>query len=536
MDTRVKIVFWGGTVANGEDDNLTKSCTLIQVHTGKKISNILVDCGLWQGRKEFFAKHNREFTFNPAIIDAVVITHSHLDHVGRIPILVKKGFGKGGRGGRFFSTSSTRDIAEIMLYDTEKLSALEVRKFHKRKKEKFPINGRRWNKLLEKRLLEMGEEKRDQFLEEIREIKRNKKPEGWEVKIFDKTDISESMRLFKCHEYETPFFKLTNGVRAKFYPPGHVLGGAISVIEIDRKIQGRDQPIKIGFSGDLGRRDGIILPAPKIIQEPLDYWITESTYGTINHPKRSSDLERLLKAVQECVDRKGKILIPSFAFERAQELIYLLSLYMDKGSIPSIPIYLDSPMAAKITEVYADKWYTPMFKGQNDLGYNPFDVEENKHFRIVETNEKSKRLTFRKESAIIIAGSGMGDGGRIRSHFKMGGLSNPKNLICVVGYSVIGTTVRAIADRESEITIDNVIIPNKARMEKFGSFSAHADQKFLTFYTKEIMRKSPDLKKIFINHGGYTNGHGFREHLIHSLPRDWEGKIVVPNAGDVFIL
>jgi metallo-beta-lactamase family protein len=534
MNTKVKIIFLGGTVANGEDDNLTKSCTSIQVRDGKKESVVLVDFGLWQGRKEFFIKHNSDIPVDPTKINAVLLTHSHIDHAGRIPILVKNGFGK--TGGRFFSTFSTRDIAEIMLYDTEKLSAFEAKKFEKmKKKEKSPINGRKWKKNLAKRLSEMGKEKAEKFLEEIKKPREIKKPEGWEAKIFDKADIKKALELFKCHDYESSFFKLAGGIHAKFYPSGHILGGAICIIKIDRKIDGKDKPIMIGFSGDLGRRDGIILPAPKLVEEPLDYWITESTYGNINHPERKNELERFLKVVQECGKRKSKIMIPSFTLERTQELIYLLSLYMDRGNMPKIPIYLDSPMAVDITEVYANNWYSPMFKDQDKLGYNPFDLEENKYFKIIKSNEDSKTLARRKGPAIVIAGSGMGDGGRIRNHLKIG-FPDPNNIVCVVGYAVIGTPVRMIVDKEPEIMMDRIVVPNRARVEKFGSFSAHADQEFLTHYLREIMRKSPDLKNIFINHGGYTNGHGLRNHFLSVLSNDWEEKIVVPDAGDEFVL
>lgn len=533
---KVKISFLGGVVGDGADVNLTKSSTMLRVRNGKEESTVLVDCGLWQGKKELFIRRNKNFSFNPLLIDGVILTHAHIDHNGRLPILIQKGFGEHNGRGRIFATGSSRDITEIMLFDAEKINALEVKKAKRRaKKEKEPLSGRRWKKALEKRILKMDRDEADQFMDEIEKLKRKKKMEGWEVQLFNKADVKKSMTLFKCHDYGPLFFKVAKDIYAKFYPSGHVLGGAICVIRIDRAIEGENKPIYIGFSGDLGRRDGIILPAPKLVQEPLDYWITESTYGAMNHPRRRDELKRFLELVEVCKRNKSKIMIPSFALERTQELVYLLSYHMHKKNIPKVPIYLDSPLALKIMEVYAEQWYTPMFKDQDMLDFNPFDLEENKYIRIVESHQQSQSLAYKKGPAIVIAGSGMADAGRIRNHLKAG-LSDRNNIVCIVGYAVPNTPGRKLVDREPSIVMDGLVISNNARMEKFGSFSAHADQEYLTHYTQEIIRKSPNLKKIFINHGGLKNGWGLKDYLLGKLPYTWQEKIIIPKAEEEFLL
>lgn len=530
---KVGLGFWGGTVGDGSDDNLTKSCTMIQIRNGKDESSVLVDCGLWQGRKELFIKRNKTFSFKPSNIDTVVLTHAHLDHCGRIPILLEEGFGQRNGKGRIFSTSQTRELAEMMLFDAAKINKIEVEKAKRRsKKEKDPLSGRKWKKALKKRLMQMDLESAERYIAKMEEIRKNRKPDGWEVKLFGNHEVRKSMELFKCHGYETNFFKIAKDMYAKFYPSGHILGGAICVIRIDK---GNGQSIYVGFSGDLGRRDGIILPAPRLIKEPLDYWVTESTYGAMNHPTRSDEIEKFLDLVRYCDKKKSKLLIPSFALERTQEVIYLLSYYMEKKEIPKIPIFLDSPLALKVTEVYADSWFTPMFKDQDRLNFNPFDLEENQYFKTINTQLESKWLAKGKGPAIIIAGSGMADAGRIRNHLKTG-LSDGKNVVCIIGYAVPNTPARKIVDREPAIMMDGEIIENRARMEKFGSFSAHADQGYLSHYTFEVMRKSPNLKNIFINHGGQANGQGLKEHLLKKLPYTWEEKIVIPKTGEDFIL
>lgn len=530
---RISVIFWGGTVGDGLDDNLTKSCTMIQIKDGKEKSSVLVDCGLWQGKKEAFVKRNKDFLFKPSEIDSVVLTHAHIDHCGRIPILYKEGFGQKNGRGRIFSTFQTRELSEMMLLDAAKINKIEVEKAKRRsKKEKKSLSGRKWKKSLQKRLMEMSPEKVDEYLADIRNMRHNKKPDGWEVSLFRTLEVKKSMELFKCHDYETNFFKIAKNMYAKFYPSGHILGGAICVIRIDKE---KDRPIYIAFSGDLGRRDGIILPAPRLIKEPLDYWVTESTYGAINHPSRSDEIERFLDIVRDCNKKKSKLLIPSFAMERTQEVLYLLSYYMEKEEIPKVPIYLDSPLALKVTEVYSDNWDSPMFKDQDRLSFNPFDLEENNYFKTVDSHLQSNWLARQNGPAIIIAGSGMADAGRIRNHLKTG-LPDSKNIICIIGYVVPNTPGRKIVDREPEIVMDGKAIINRARVEKFGSFSAHADQKYLGHYTGEVLRKSPNLKTVFINHGGETNGKGLREKLLSKLPYTWEKKIIIPKAGEEFVL
>lgn len=277
------------------------------------------------------------------------------------------------------------------------------------------------------------------------------------------------------------------------------------------------------------------MPPPKIIEESLDYWVTESTYGGIIHPDRLLEIEKIKSLVRECSERRGKLFIPSFALERAQEIIYLLSYAMFKKEIPRIPIFLDSPMATDILDVFSGYWKTQLFKDQYKLNFNPFNAHSNKFLKISRTFEQSEGLISGRGPYVIIAGSGMGDAGRIRSHYKKGLASN-KNTVAMIGYTVSGTLNRAIIDGQKRIKIDGKYYSVKAKIEKFGSFSAHADKNFLTEYTEEVCRKSPNLKEIFINHGGESNGIAMQRNLVKLLGDEWEDKIVIPRLHDQFVL
>lgn len=511
----VYLAFFGGVVGD-----LTKSCMAL----GGKSFYVLVDYGLWQGNKREFIERNREVPFDPAYVDAVVLTHSHVDHLGGIPILRNNGLGCAKDGSRIFCTEPTKEIAPIMLFDTAKITERDF--FGKPHKHLSDSRVVRKIRNLSKNGLRRSET-------------INRLNLGWAIEPYSEKDVLESLFLFEdsAREYRQ-WFKVAKGIKAKFYSSAHVLGGAICVFEIGNNLNGK-KTIRVGFSGDLGRSDGILLPPPEIIEEPLDYWITESTYGGIDHPSREEDFETLKELVSECLRKRGKILIPSFSLERAQEVILILSRMMLAKEIPRMTIYLDSPMAKKILSVFSKNWRKRAFINQYKLNFNPFDPNQNVFLKVIDRFEDSKALVRRNGSHIVVAGSGMGDAGRIRDHYKKE-IRNDRNLILLVGFMVNGTLNRNIADGHKIVGIDGKDYQVRATVHKFGSFSAHADRTELLEYTKKIVSVNPKIKAIFINHGGERNGYelklGLTEALSKEFGGDWSKRIIIPQKMDEYVL
>ncbi|MFA5184415.1 MAG: MBL fold metallo-hydrolase [Patescibacteria group bacterium] len=519
MDTNISVQFLGGVAGN----NLTGSCTLLIIKRRKRTTRILVDIGMIQcGFKEFFADNYDILNhLKPENIDAVILTHPHIDHVGRLPLLVKTGFTKS----RILCTEATADLLRVMLEDSAKIQSIESTRLKERsRKEKRSRSG---NSGLGRERLTLGNYDR---------VRRKGKQAAHrpDEPLYTLTEVEAAGRLVKnggC-PYQT-WIKIDKGIDLKLYPSGHVLGGAICVIRIETK----NNLIHLGFSGDLGPRNGIILPPPALVEEALDYWVSESTYGGKTHPPREEEISRLLDLVRRAIDKKQKIIIPSFALERTQEIVYLLSYYMQDKTIPLIPIYLDSPMAAKITSVFAKNWHQQMFLGQEALRFNPFDTQENIFFKTI--GDKASSLALLKEPAphIIIAGSGMCDAGRIRDHLRTG-LSQKNTIICLVGYMATNSLGRKLKDRLPIVKMNGDEIVVKAEIVDFDSFSAHADSPFLVDYTKTIAARGK-LKKIFLNHGEEMSSASLKMELINALADGngyWLKNIQIPKLGEELIL
>lgn len=334
----ITVKFLGGVAG----DNLTGSSVLLTVRRGKETFRCLIDAGLIQcGFREFFDK-NREILneLKPGYLDSIILTHPHLDHIGRLPLLVKNGFGQ---RGRIICTEATASLLRVMLEDSAKIQAIESESL----KTKNVAESKNKQKNYRRDRGTRGNY--DRIQEQIQKKKKASRNNSCEP-LYNLDDVNATCALVKnggCL-YKT-WIKLAKGISLKFYPSGHVLGGAISVIKIETKAK----TTHLGFSGDLGRQDGIILPPPEMVEEKLDYWFSESTYGGEVHPERDEEIAQLLKIVARASHNKQKIIIPSFALERTQEIVYLLSYYMSIGQAPKMPIYLDSPMAAKITQVFA---------------------------------------------------------------------------------------------------------------------------------------------------------------------------------------
>lgn len=514
MDTKIGFKFLGG-VADG--DNLTGSCTLITIRQGKNIVRLLIDAGLIQCNIKQFNERNRAILkeVKPELLDFVVLTHAHTDHGSRLPLLVKNGFG--GKA-RIICTEATKSILGIMLEDTAKIQAetfsVKTKSVKNESRQRYP----KTNSTNFRARMTLGKHDRVKA-----KAKAKQKLAKVDTALFTLADVTKTCSLIKnggCAYQE--WIKLFTNGWLKFYESGHVLGGAICVI----RIKTRTKDVYLGFSGDLGRRDGIILPPPAKIKESIDYWFTESTYGGKVHPAREVEIQKLIGIVKEAVQKKQKIIIPTFALERAQEIIYLLSYYMQTGEIPKINIYLDSPMATKITDVFADKWEEGMFADQGKLKFNPFARGANEVFKVVSKRLDSVALVATPGPYVVIAGSGMCDAGRVRDHLRAG-LGNSNTVICLVGYMAENSLGSKLKKGLPIINMNGQEIIIEAKVVAFDSFSAHADSSFLVAYAKETLGKADNKQKIFIIHGEEVGAACLKLELMAALQKS-ESSIMIP--------
>lgn len=416
---------------------VTGSNHLLEVNNKK----ILIDCGLFQGLPEISHKNYEPFPYDPKSIDFVLITHAHLDHVGRLPKLLTEGF-----SGKILATAPTIDFAWLVLEDSQKI------------------------------------------LEEKAEREGVLPP-------FDHFDIARLMELFRKAEYDEPI-ELFSGARAVFREAGHILGSAVIEIEInDNKTKSVNKKTKIVFSGDLGNESMPILRKPALIKE-ADYLVVESTYGNKRHQSLNKCHELIEDIAEQTIARNGVLMIPSFALERTQQLLYQFNHLVENKKIPRVPIFIDSPLALRATEVYKkyaryyDKEATALLKSGDDF----FDFPE---LYLTPTVAESKRINGMKPPKIIIAGSGMSQGGRILHHEERY-LSDPNNALLIVSYQAEGTLGRQLLERQSEVEIlENRIMVN-ARVEHINGYSAHADGKGLFDWVSQAKN---GLKKVFVVHG-----------------------------------
>lgn len=420
----MKISFYG---AAGE---VTGSNSLLEA-AGKKI---LIDCGMWQGSDFNAAKNFEPFQYDPKDISAVLITHAHLDHVGRLPLLIKRGY-----AGFFYANPATVELAKLIMED-----ALEVMGYNQRKFGK-PI-------------------------------------------LFSKDDIDEVMRQFKSIEYYQDF-ELLPGLMIKFYDAGHIFGSVFIEIEAEGK--------KIVFSGDIGNVKVPILRDTDPLPTDLDAVICESTYGDRLHETTESRQKIIETMVTEAISRGGALMIPSFSLERTQELIYDLNDLIDrKHLLPRIPIYLDSPLAIKAISVYRkypnyyDKEAEQFFNKGDDLFQFPGLV-------LTESTADSKIINDAPFPKIIIAGSGMMNGGRIMHHAQRY-LPYKKNTLLIIGYQANNTLGRKILNGETPVFVDGKETPVRCQIKAIGALSAHGDQTKLLNWLGSAASKP---KQVYLNHG-----------------------------------
>jgi len=436
---------------------------------------ILVDCGLYQER-ELRIRNWAPFSIPPQTLHAVLLTHAHIDHCGLLPKLVREGF-----RGRIHCTNATAEIAEIMLLDAAKLQQ-EDAEFKKKRHE--------------------------------REGRKGTYPE---VPLYTTDDARACLPLLSPIAYQESV-QIGNGMAATFYDAGHVLGS--SMIKVEIKHKGTQRTLL--FSGDIGRWYNPILPDPTLISE-ADYVLVESTYGNRLHESLGSVDTELAELISSTAAAGGNIVIPSFALERTQEVLYYLRKLTVEDRIPHLMTFVDSPMATRVTEVF--RRYPHLFdKEMTDLirrGDSPFDFPG---LFLIRTVEESKAINHIGGTAVIIAGSGMCTGGRIKHHL-VANISRPESTILFVGYQAVGTLGRQIVEGATEVRILGQQHPVRARVAQIHGFSAHADRDELLRWLSGF-RRPP--RHTFVVHGESEAACQFADHL-RDMP-DW--KISVPKYQD----
>lgn len=404
--------------------SVTGSNFLIEVPLGERTLRFLIDCGLTQGGRFCEPKNREPFPYDAKTIDAVFVTHAHADHIGLLPKLIKEGF-----AGPIYATAPTRDLIPIMLEDGATLIARESRMC------------------------------------------------GDEVP-YTHEDARAVASLVQSIPYRTPI-KLAEGVSVTFFNAGHIIGSATISITI--------KDTSILFTGDLGRQSAPLIPDFEIPPGPIDYLVTESVYGSRVHEKEERSITVLADAVRRIHTTKGALLIPAFSLERSQIILASLERLMSSGDIPQTPVYIDSPLAIKVTEVYRahPEFLRDDIKKRLMSGDDPFSFPS---LRVSRTREESESAIQAPSPKIIIAGAGMSHGGRIRSH-EAAFLPDPQSMLLLVGYQTPGSLGRRLKDGAKQVTINNEKVPVRARIASVSGFSAHADRDDLLSFAEGVHPK-----------------------------------------------
>lgn len=427
----------------GAAETVTGSCHLLQLQNG---INLLVDCGMFQGHVE--ERNAIDFGFNPQEVDFVLLTHGHLDHVGRLPKLVKEGF-----RGTIVTLEATMDLAEVVMLDSAHLM-----------KEGY--------KTAFKKAQRIGKEK---------EVP---KP------LYEESDVRlvfQRPMIFATYDEQ---ISLGNGIFLNFKNAGHILGSAIIEVMFEEKGLKKN----VVFSGDLGNDDVLVMPAPDNVEE-ADTLFIESTYGDRNHKGVEESDDELRAAILETFAKDGNVLIPSFAIERTQEVLCLLKQMYDDGQLPPCQVFVDSPMAIRATGIYKE-YHELLSECCNAFLERDGDIFDFPYLHYTLRVQDSMKINEEESRCIIIAGAGMCNGGRILQHFKHR-LWNENNALVFVGYQAQGTLGRKIVDGEKKIHIYGEDIIIKAKVHTINGFSAHADQNGLIEWMSQFKR----LENIFLIHG-----------------------------------
>ena len=469
----------------GAAREVTGSKHLITTKDGKRI---LLDCGMFQGKGLETDSKNRDLNFDPSTINHIILSHAHIDHSGLIPYFYKNGF-----RGSVICTNATRDLCALMLADSGHIQESDIERFNKKRKNR-------------------GERPVDA--------------------LYTVEDAEKCMELFIGLAYDRRFYitdKETKNTKScisvKFTNTGHMLGSGVVNLEIEED----GKVIRLAYTGDIGR------PHNRIIHPPVpfpqcDYLITESTYGDRLHSHNQESEDDLLRIITEtCVDRKGKLIIPSFSIGRTQEIVFVLNNFYNEGKLPHIDVYVDSPLSVNATDVFRMHPECMNDEVKDVLKYDsdPFGFNRLHYIKKV---EDSKRLNDKEGPCIIISSSGMMEAGRIKHHVA-NNIENPNNTILIVGYC----TPTSLGARIQQPGLDYISIfgdlhPVNARIEKIESFSGHGDyQEMMSFLSCQDPKQ---IKKMFLVHGDYEVQQRYQEFL----EKEEYSHIEIPEAGEEFTL
>jgi metallo-beta-lactamase family protein len=440
---------------HGAAHTVTGSQHLLEVNGFR----LLLDCGLYQGHRAEAYARNLNFPFDPRSIDAVILSHAHIDHSGNLPNLVRRGF-----SGPIYATKATADLADIMLRDSGHIQEADAEFVNK---------------------------------------KPSRRGDGPIEPIYTQEDAAQVAQYFQGVDYDQPFEPVP-GVVARFVEAGHILGSAAVALEIEEK----GRKIRFWFSGDIGRYQLPLLRDP-VLPDAADYLLMECTYGDKPHRDPLAAFDEFRDVVARTIRREGKVIIPAFAVGRTQELVYHLNQMMQHGEIPLIPVYVDSPLAVHASQVF--RRHPECF----DEETRAF-VQEARHpaldFKMltyVQSVEESKSLNDRKDPMVIISASGMAETGRILHHLR-NNIENPRNTICIVSWQAPDTLGRRLADRQKQVRIFGEPYTVKAEIATIGGLSAHAGQDLLLKYALAVKGR---VRQIFLVHGEETPAAVLQEKL-----------------------
>ncbi|HEX5807372.1 MAG TPA: MBL fold metallo-hydrolase [Anaerolineales bacterium] len=447
---------------HGAAQTVTGSQHLLEINGHR----LLLDCGLYQGRRSETYERNLNFSYDPRSLDAVILSHAHIDHCGNLPNLVKNGYEKS-----IYATAATVDLAKIMMADSGHIQESDA-EFVNRKR------------------LARGEEPVEP--------------------LYTEADAERAAGLFCAINYGEPFEPVP-GVVARFVEAGHILGSAAISLEIEEK----GRKIRFWFSGDIGRYKLPLLRDP-VLPSDVDYLLMECTYGDKSHDDPGRAFEEFRQVVTRTIKRGGKVIVPAFAVGRTQELVYNLNMMMYADGVTPVPVFVDSPLAVnastiftKHPEVFDDetRWFVRQAR------HPALDF---KMLTYVQSVEESKALNQRKDPMIIISASGMAETGRILHHLR-NNIENPLNTVCIVSWQAPHTLGRRLADREAQVKIFGEPYTVRAEIATIGGLSGHAGQDLLTKYALNVKEQ---VQKVFLVHGEEMPAAALTEKLAERGLRD----------------